>query len=68
MTTEPNSVDLLNRKYREEAEKNKDKVEPNPVDELNRDYQDGKPTAAEQTEAQQVSLNPEGGLEEEKKK
>jgi hypothetical protein len=66
---EPNSVDLLNRQYREEAEKAaKDaKPEPNSVDEINREAQGGKPTAAAQTEQQEESLNPPGGLEEESK-
>lgn len=59
-----NSVDELNRKYREEAEKaaKKDSTpEPNPIDNLNREYQDGQPTGAAQTEAAVVP----GGLEDE---
>jgi hypothetical protein len=68
---EPNSVDLLNREYAEqaakEAEKRGNKPEPNAVDEINREAQGGKPTAAEQTEQQDESLNPPGGLEEDAK-
>ncbi len=65
---EPNSVDLLNRQYAEEAAKHKDEPpEPNAVDEINRAAQGGAPTAAAQTEQQEASLNPEGGLEEEAK-
>jgi hypothetical protein len=68
---EPNSVDLLNRQYREDAEKEAakrgNKPEPNAVDEINREAQGGKPTAAAQTEQQEESLNPPGGLEEESK-
>lgn len=60
---EVNSVDELNRKYREEAEKAAKKDDgqpgPNPIDELNREYQDGEPTGAAQTEATEVP----GGLE-----
>jgi hypothetical protein len=64
---EPNSVDLLNRQYREEAEKaakKKDEPELNEADELNREAQGGEPTAAAQTEQFQESVNPPGGLEE----
>lgn len=58
-----NSVDELNRQYREDAEKaaKNEKPEPNPVDELNREAQGGEPTAAAQTEQQEESLNPPGG-------
>lgn len=62
---EPNSVDELNRQYAADAEEHKDEPpEPNAVDEINREAQGGEPTAAAQTEQQEESLNPPGGMEE----